>query len=96
MKMNQYIVNTTCPPGNASMISGHCSGAILARIRGATLPAAMLAVAVVLATGCSATGSGFKARLISPVSINEQATNSDDNWYQPSRSPGFDPDLFGS
>jgi hypothetical protein len=57
----------------------------------------MLAVAVVLATGCSSTGAGFNAGLISPIPNNQQATNSeDDNWYQPSQSPGFDPDLFGS
>ena len=56
----------------------------------------MLAVAVVLATGCSSTGAGFNARLISPLAFESQATNfEDDNWYQPSRSPGFDPDLSG-
>jgi len=57
----------------------------------------MLAVAVVLATGCSSTGAGFNAGLTSPIPNNQQATNSeDDSLYQPSRSPGFDPDLFGS
>jgi hypothetical protein len=44
----------------------------------AALPAVMLAVAVVLATGCSSTGAGFNARLISPMPNNQQATNSED------------------
>ena len=66
-------------------------------IERAGLLAVALGATVVLATGCSSTGTGFDARLISPLPNNQQATNSeDDNWYQSSRSPGFDPDLFGS
>jgi len=96
MKMNKYIVNTKCPI-HASMISGHCSRAFWDHIRRAALLAVALGTTVVLATGCSPTGTGFNARLISPVPNNQQAANSEaDNWYQPSRSPGFDPDLFGS
>ena len=97
MKMNNYIVNTTCPPVHASLISSHCSGAILVHIRRAALLAVALGTTVVLETGCSSTGTGFNARLISPVPTNQQDTNfEDDNWYQPSRGPGFDSDLFGS
>jgi hypothetical protein len=34
--------------------------------------------------------------LMSPVLTNQQVANfEDDNWYQPSLSPGFDSDLFG-
>jgi hypothetical protein len=96
MKVNKYIVNTKCPI-HASMISGHCSRAFWDHIRRAALLAVALGTTVVLATGCSSTGTGFNARLISPVPNNQQAANSEaDNWYQPSRSPGFDPDLFGS
>ena len=96
MKMNKYVVNTKCPI-HASMISGHCSRAFWDHIRRAALLAVALGTTVVLATGCSSTGTGFNARLISPVPNNQQAANSEaDNWYQPSRSPGFDPDLFGS
>ena len=96
MKMNKSIVNTTCPI-HASLSSSHCSGAILVRLRRAALLAVALGTTVVLATGCSSTGTGFNARLISPVPTNQQATNfEDDNWYQPSRGPGFDSDLFGS
>ena len=96
MKVNKYIVNTKCPI-HASMISGHCSRAFWDHIRRAALLAVALGTTVVLATGCSSTGTGFNARLMSPVPNNQQAANSEaDNWYQPSRSPGFDPDLFGS
>jgi hypothetical protein len=43
----------------------------LDHIRRPALPAVMLAVAVVLAAGCSSTGAGFNARLISPMSNNQ-------------------------
>jgi hypothetical protein len=42
------------------------------------------------------TGDGVSTTLMNPVANNHQATNSeDDSWYQPSRSPEFDPDLLG-
>ena len=93
--MNRYIVNTTCPM-HASWISSHCSGAWWDHIRRAALLAVALGTTVVLATGCSSTGTGMNARLISPAPTNQQAANFEkDNWYQPSLSPGFDSDLFG-
>jgi hypothetical protein len=80
----------------ASWISSHCSGAWWDHIRRAALLAVALGTTVVLATGCSSTGTGMNARLISPVPTNQQAANfEDDNWYQQSLSPGFDSDLFG-
>jgi hypothetical protein len=95
MKMNTYIVNTTCST-HASLLSIHCSGALWEHVRRAALLAAALGTTVVLATGCSSTGNGINARLISPAPTNQQAANFDeDNWYQPSLSPGFDSDLFG-
>jgi hypothetical protein len=81
---------------HASWISSHCSGAWWDHIRRAALLAVALGATVVLATGCSSTGTGMNARLISPVPTNQQAANfEDDNLYQPSLSPGFDSDLFG-
>ena len=95
MKVNQHIVKAVRPSSSGRLLSEHCSG-ILEHIRKAKLLAVALGVIVVLATGCSSTGTGSNARLISPVPTNQQASNSeDDSWYQPSRSPGFDPDLFG-
>jgi hypothetical protein len=94
MQLNTYIVNTT-QLVHASGLSTHCSGALLVHIRRAALLAVALGTTIVLATGCSSTGTAFNARLISPVPTNPQPTHfDDDNWYQPSRSPGFDSDLF--
>jgi hypothetical protein len=71
----------------------HCAGVSVKHIERAGLLAVALGATVVLATGCSSTGTGFGARLIDPVPNKQPATLSeDDNWYQPSRSPGFDPD----
>jgi hypothetical protein len=93
--MNKYIVKTT-RPAHTCLASSQCSGAISIHIRRAALLAVALGTTAVLATGCSSTGTGFNAALISPVPVNQQpATFEDGNWYQPSRSPGFDSDLFG-
>jgi hypothetical protein len=47
-------------------------------------------------TSCASTRNGVSMRMMSTVGNNQQATNSEnDSWYQPTRSPGFDPDLFG-
>jgi len=95
MKMNKYVVKTTCPI-YTRLISSHCSGALWDHVRRAPLLAVALGIIVVLATGCSSTGTGINARLISPVPSNQQASNfDDDNWYRPPLSPGFDSDLFG-
>ena len=81
---------------HASWISSHCSGAWWDHIRRAALLAVALGTTVVLATGCSSTGTGINARLTSSVPTNQQAADiEDDNWYQQSLSPGFDSDLFG-
>ena len=97
MKINQYLVKTARPSSSGTLLPDHCFGVFGKHIERAALLAAALGATVVLATGCSSTGAGYNARLISPVPNNQQGTNSeDDNWYQPSRSLGFDRDLFGS
>jgi hypothetical protein len=97
MKINKYLVKAARPSSSGTLLSDHCSGVFVKHIERAALLAVALWATVVLATGCSSTGAGYNARLISPVLNNQEATNSaDDNWYQPSLSPGFDPDLFGS
>src|SRR5271166_109644 len=97
MKMNQHIVTRPCPSGNARWLRNHCSGAFWDRIRRAALPAVMFAVAVVLATGCSSTGTGFHPLLISsPLPAAQQSSDLEENGLnQPPRSPAFN-DLFGS
>jgi hypothetical protein len=52
-----HSLQKACPAGNARWLRSHCSGAFWDHIRRAALPAVMLAVAVVLATGCSSTGA---------------------------------------
>jgi hypothetical protein len=98
MKINQYLVKTACPPSSGTLLPDHRFGVFAKHIaRAALLLPVALGATVILATGCSSTGTAFAARLISPVPNNQPATSSEaDNWYQPSRSPGFDPDLFGS
>ena len=87
-------MKTACPSRSGTLLPDHCSGVFVNRIERAGLQAVALATIVVLATGCSSTGTGFSERLITPN--HQQATNSEyDGWYQTSRSPGFDPD-FGS
>ena len=97
MKINQSLVQTAVPSSRATLLPDHCAGVFAKHIGRAALLAVALGTTVVLATGCSTTDTGFDARLIRPFPSNQQAANSeDDNWYQPSRSPEFDPDLFGS
>ena len=97
MKINKYLVKTASPSRSGTLLPDHCSWVSVNRIERAGLLAVALAAIVILATGCSSTGTGFSERLMSPVSNKQQATNSkDDSWYQTPRSPGFDPDLFGS
>ena len=97
MKINKYLVKTASPSSSCTLLPDHCSGVFVNRIERAGLLAVALAAIVVVATGCSSTGTGFSERLISPVPNNQQAMHSeDDGGYQTPRSPGFDPDLFGS
>jgi|SRR5580704_7435743 hypothetical protein len=95
MKINPHIVTTPCPSGNRRLRGSHCSGAFGDHIRRAALPAVMLAVAVVLATGCSSTGTGFHPLLISsPLPAAQQSSDLEENSLnQLSRSPAFN-DLF--
>ena len=95
MKMNQYIVKTAYRSSSGSLLTDHCSGVFLNRIRRAALLTVVLGMTVVLATSCSSTGNGFNARLVSPVSAAQQGSDlEDEGRYEPPRSPAFS-DLFG-
>src|SRR5271157_5909566 len=90
MKINKYLLKTACRSRCGTLLPDHYSWVFVKRIKRAGLLAVALAAIVVLATGCSSTGTGFSERLISPVPNNQQATNSeDDSWYQTLRSPGL-------
>ena len=96
MKRNQYLVKMARPSSSGTLLPDHCFGVFGKHIERAALLAVALGATVVLATGCSSTGAGYNARLISPTPTDRQTPNSeDDSLYQPPRSPGFDSDLFG-
>ena len=97
MKINQSLLRTAGPSSRATLLPDHCAGLFVKQIERVALLAVALGATVVLETGCSSTGTAFDARLIGPIPSNQQVANSEnDNWYQPSRSPEFDPNLFGS
>ena len=94
--MNLYIVKSAYRSSGGSLLTDHCSGAFLNEIKRCALLTVMLGIIVVLVTGCSSTGTGFSARLISPISINQQDANAeDDEMHQSAGSPPFS-DLLGS
>ena len=96
MKVNQHIVKVICPSSSGSWLTDHCSGAFLNHIGRAASLAGVLGVAVVLATGCSSTGTGFNPLLISPLPAAQQSADLEENGgNQPPQSPAFN-DLFGS
>jgi hypothetical protein len=95
MKVTQYIVKSAHRSSGRSLFTDHCSGAFVNEIKRSVFLIIMLSVIVVLATGCSSTGTGSDARLISPIPSDQQNANSeDDSQYQPARSPAFS-DFFG-
>jgi hypothetical protein len=77
-------------------LTDHCSSNFLSEITRAALLTVVLGVTAVLSTGCASTRNGFNARLISPVTNNQQAADPGENdMYQPAQSPAFN-DFFGS
>ena len=86
----QYSVKAACPSIRGTLRPEHGVGLSVKHIERAGLLAVALGAIVVLATGCSSTGAGLGARLISPVPNKQLTTNSeDDSWYQRSRSPAL-------
>ena len=95
MKATQYIVNTAHRSSGGCLLTGRRSGAFVNEIKRSVFLIVILSLIVVLATGCSTTGTGSNTRLISPIPTNHPDANSeDDGVYQPVRSPAFN-DLFG-
>jgi hypothetical protein len=78
------------------MLNDRCSGFFFNDMGRAALLAVIFGVVVMLATGCSSTGTGISTGVVSPVLATQGRSDSqDDSWYQPPRSPGFN-DLTGS
>jgi hypothetical protein len=96
MQSNQHIEKMALLWSNARMLNDRCSGLFFNDMGRAALLAVIFGVVVMLATGCSSTGTGFSTRLVSPVLATQGNSDpQDDGWYQPPRSPGFN-DLTGS
>src|SRR5437899_1101881 len=96
MKMKHYIVREIRPLSSGSLLTDYYSGAFFKQVVRLALLTGVLAIAIVLATGCSSTAAAFHPLFIRSVPDEQQATNSqDEGFYQSTRSPGFDPDFFG-
>ena len=96
MKINQHIVKLICPSSSGSLLTDRCSGDFVNEIKRSAFLIVILSVIIMFATGCSSTGTGFNARLLSLIPTNQQDANSEhDGEYQPVRNPAFS-DLFGS
>ena len=96
MKLNLFSNSVISPTCNDSILTYHCSGLYLQNIGRCALLASALGLSAMLATGCSSTEEGFRARLTGSAATTRRVTESEDNGgYQPTRSPAFDPDLFG-
>jgi hypothetical protein len=97
MKVTQYIVKTAYRASGGSLLTDRCSGGFVSVIKRSAFLVVMLSVIVAFATGCSSTGAGSNATLISLIPANQRNANSEDGGggYQPVRSPAFS-DLFGS
>ena len=96
MKVIQSISKVVNAFGGDSLVTGHCSGAFSKEITRTALLTAVFVLTATLATGCGTTGHGLSARLISPVTNNQQPANAQDkDTYQAARSPAFS-DFFGS
>ena len=62
----------------------------------AALQVDVLGITFMFADSCASKSDGVSTRPVNPVANKQQATNSEgDSWYQPSRSPEFNPDLLG-
>jgi hypothetical protein len=78
------------------LLTNYCSGFFFKGITRGALQTVVLGITVMLATGCASTSNGVSTGPVNPVATNLPAINSeDDGWYQPTRSPEYDPDLLG-
>ena len=84
MKVTQYRYKTRFRSSSGSWLTCRCSGAFVDEVKRSAFLIVILSVIVVLATGCSTTGTGSSARLISLIPASHQNANSeDDSGYRP-------------
>src|SRR6516165_6038809 len=96
MKLNFSLSSVIFPTCNDSLLTHRCSSLYLQNIGRCAVVAVALGLSAMLATGCTSTEKGFQARLTGSAPTTRHVTESEHNaGYQPTRSPAFDPDLFG-
>jgi hypothetical protein len=96
MKLNLPSSSVIFPTCNNGTLTHPRSGLYLQDIGRCALVAVALGLSVMLATGCSSTEEDFQSRRTGSAPTTQLATESKANGeYQPTRSPAFDPDLFG-
>jgi hypothetical protein len=83
MQLNQHRKNMARPWSSAKMLNDRCSGFFFNDMGRAALLAVVLGAAVLLATGCSSTGGGVKAELITPVLNSQQDAVPENNDLSP-------------
>jgi hypothetical protein len=79
MKLTQYRYKTWYRSSSGSLLTCRCSGAFVDEVKRSAFLIVILSVIVVLATGCSTTGTGSSGRLISLITASHQNANSGDN-----------------
>src|SRR5215469_17377450 len=96
MKLNFSLRSVIFPTCNDSIFTHRCSGLYFHNFGRSALLAVALGLSAMLATGCSTTGERFQARMTGSAPTTPRVREPEDNGrYQPTRSPAFDPDLFG-
>jgi hypothetical protein len=83
MQLNQHIEKMARLWSSAKTLNDRCSGFFFNDMGRAALLAVVFGVAVVLATGCSATSGGVKAGLITPVINTQQGAVPENNDLSP-------------
>src|SRR5262249_40928512 len=96
MKLTFSLRSMIFPTCDDSIFTHRCWGLYFQNIGRCALLAVGFGLSAMLATGCSSTGESFQARVTGSAPTTRHVTESEDNGgYQPTRSPAFDPDLFG-
>ena len=96
MKLNQHIIKRLDFSACGSLLAGQRSGFSFRKITRPALLTIAFGITVVLATSRASTTGGVSTRLITAVTINQDAKNPEEtDLYQTPRSPTFS-DFFGS
>ena len=93
--MSRYPANPRKLRVNTNLPNRQPSGLFTSDLRRTVLLAITISVAIVLAAGCSSTGTTFSSRMIVPIANENRKTAVEGNdFYEPEHSPDFE-DLLG-